>query len=137
MNIELKSTGTLIDEYLTTELKVKYIGGDEVINRLGLLYKIIEYRLKCNGIPSNLKELVNKLSNVLSDCWDAQEIVMKYNDIDYEQICRNEDYFAKIVLLAMSAVNAQRLNAKRNKLIREIDELLGESDFTQLEKSYG
>lgn len=132
MSIEYKSTGSLIDEMVTALLKTtkttKNKGGNE--KRWNLLSDAISKRFEKSPVPiydERVVDLWQELSETLEACWDAQEEVMIFSDPqDYHEVER----------CAMAAIEAQRLNAKRNRLIRELDELLGESDYTQLEKSY-
>lgn len=67
--------------------------------------------------------LIDELITTDIKCWFAQEEVMNQVEDD-----------GKII---QAAKNAQRLNARRNALIRAIDELLGEADISPTEKSYG
>lgn len=65
--------------------------------------------------------LVDELITTSLKCWHAQEVV-----------CGNSD--AEEV--AAAAKTAQRLNARRNGLIRALDERLGESGLSPTEKTY-
>ena len=65
--------------------------------------------------------LIDELITTSMKCWFAQEAVMNGGDD------------AKV---AEAAKMAQITNARRNKLIRAIDDRLGESDNTQLSKTY-
>lgn len=65
--------------------------------------------------------LIDELITTSMKCWFAQEDVMTGGDD------------AKV---AEAAKMAQITNARRNKLIRAIDERLGESGNTQLTKTY-
>lgn len=135
MSIEIKSTGTLIDEAITTSLKVMYIKDNvENTKRYSLLVQVIVRRLENinPGIRESLDKLWQELSKTLENCWDAQEEVMKYNNIEQEEY--DPDSYTNC---ALAAIKAQKLNAQRNRLIRQIDALLGEQEFSQLEKSYG
>jgi hypothetical protein len=66
-------------------------------------------------------ELIDQLITTSLHCWAAQETVMTATDP---------------VEIAKAATKAQQTNARRNALIRAIDERLGESDNTQLRKTY-
>ena len=139
--IEIKSIGTLIDEDITTDLKIKYVGEKpEFLQRKRLLTHAINERLKQTDInifmvgsliAERLYPKIELLRNTLEKCWLEQEKVMNLSNdyCDIELDCYKD--------IALAAINAQKLNAKRNLLIRQIDDLLGESKFTQLEKSYG
>lgn len=123
MDITKKSTGTLIDEYFTTELKIEFIGRkDEFKHRLELLENSLVLRLEKHKTRKDIAPLTTRLANTLRRCWVAQDNIMEAD---------NHDPY-----IGQYAKEAQRLNAERNRLIREIDELLGEDEFTQLEKSY-
>ena len=65
--------------------------------------------------------LIDELITTSMKCWFAQEDVMKQTD---------PQIVAKVAKLA------QETNARRNALIRAIDARLGESGFSQLEKTY-
>lgn len=124
MSIELKSTGFLIDELLITEIKLKHFGSTAVQERYDMLNQAIAKRLSRHNDKDKahtLSILILNLKRVNQECWDAQETVMK-------------EYAA--VKVATAAKEAQKLNAKRNSLVREIDELLGEGQYSQLGKSY-
>lgn len=137
MSIELKSTGFLIDEYLTTELKLDHFGKTpEILLRLEQLDVCIQRRLKHTKVNKELVRLYFQLKEVLKLCWDAQEVVMKYSRNEYLLIHGDNVNEDALVECAYAAIDAQRYNARRNQLIREIDTLLGESQYTQLEKSY-
>lgn len=135
MNIELKSTGFLIDETITTDLKLIFFGETaEIRKRKDALDKVINKRVfESNVDTKKLFRLTNKLRVILEDCWDAQDEVMNIN-----RMCKADGkwYAQDYESIAKAAIRAQELNAHRNKIIREIDTLLGESEFTQLEKSY-
>lgn len=139
-SIEVKSTGTLIDENITTDLKMEYIGEKpEFINRKNKLGKAINKRLleidpeiytNKSTLGVKLYELTSLLATILRECWKAQDIIMDYS---------NREYYLEPdthKLIAEAAVLAQRKNAERNKIIRQIDYLLDEEDYSQLEKSY-
>ena len=132
MSIEYKSTGSLIDEMITTLLKTTKTTKNKEENerRWNLLSDAISKRFEKSPVPiydERVVDLWQELSETLEACWDAQETVMEFTkplDCDAAMWVGN------------AAIDAQDLNAKRNRLIRELDELLGESDYTQLEKSY-
>jgi hypothetical protein len=126
MNIREKSPGFLIDEYITAGFKLKSMPNNpEVRTRVAKLFDVINpYLHKISD------DLVEELHATSKKCWDAQDIVM---NISKEEGWEHDDI---IIELALAAVKAQQYNAKRNKLIREIDK---ELDFneTVLEKTYG
>lgn len=128
MSIELKTTAYLIDELLVTELKMIHFGRDSLQERYEMLDIAISRRLSRHTDVDKLHTLsvlTLNLKQVNFLCWNAQEIVMK-----------KEDTVEDIYDIATAAKQAQKLNAQRNSIIREMDELLGESQFSQLEKSY-
>lgn len=131
-DIAYKSTGFLIDEFLTTTIKLRVFPGNlEVATKSTKLANEILLRLD-NGDTHDrekLADLIVRLEKVLKTCWDAQEDVMDFAKSKY----KNNRDFRKC---AIAAVTAQRYNAKRNKLIREIDTLLGELDRSVTEKTY-
>lgn len=125
MSIELKSTANLIDELITVELKMIHFGKDALQERYEMLDQAISRRLSRHTDVAKLHTLsilTLNLKEINSICWEAQETVMKSSNV---------------IQIATAAKQAQKLNAKRNSIIREMDELLGESQYTQLEKSYG
>jgi hypothetical protein len=65
--------------------------------------------------------LIDELFTTNMKCWFAQETVM--HEVDESKV-------------AVAAKQAQVLNARRNKLIRAIDERLGDADISQTEKTY-
>lgn len=65
--------------------------------------------------------LIDELITTSLKCWFAQEVVMNSDD-------EKE--------LAIAAKKAQLMNARRNALIRAIDERLGESDISPTDKTY-
>lgn len=65
--------------------------------------------------------LIDELCTTSQKCFAAQDIIMKETDLEK---------------LAAAAKLAQITNARRNALIRAIDERLGESGNTQLGKTY-
>lgn len=119
MSITEKTTATLIDELYTTELKLLYNPSYANKHRELLLKHAVSSRV--GGRWKAIEETLRELKQTLRQCWDAQEIVCS-------SIKQDEVYWA--------AKEAQRLNKARNILIREIDTILDEQDYTQLEKSY-
>lgn len=65
--------------------------------------------------------LIDELFTTNMKCWFAQETVMRETDDSK---------------VATAAKQAQVLNARRNKLIRAIDERLGDGAISQTEKTY-
>lgn len=125
MDITTKSTGFLIDELITARFKVEVSPTHDNIQRVRLLDAAT--RLRLNGREDDIYLQVVKLQVILRQCWEAQEVVMN--------ACknRNPDY----TLIGKAGIKAQETNAQRNKLIREIDTILGEDSITPLGKTYG
>ena len=129
MSVEVKSTGTLIDEYITAGFKVEVKPTPENIKRMQVLSGAIFNRI---GYGYEIQNLVEQLRIVLRECWNAQEIVMEgKNLVDAPYV--SDTVWMRI---AKAGITAQKTNAERNALIRKIDELLGEKDTTALEKTY-
>lgn len=134
MDIAIKSTGTLIDEMLTADMKIQ-AGNSQAIERRHQLGTVVSVRLAKIALDKEknraMWKLITELTSVLKDCWDAQEVFRKFgDDVNYWS---TDDIFE----MACAGKDAQTYNNQRNKLIRKIDELIGETEFTQLEKSYG
>lgn len=129
MSIELKSTASLIDELIVCELKMKHFGKDMLQERYEMLDAAVTKRLSRHTDIDKLHTLAILTLNLKQTnmkCWNAQEVVMKHPTLDVNVAW----------VVAKAAIQAQKLNAIRNSLIREMDELLGENQYTQLEKSY-
>jgi len=132
MDITRKSTGFLIDELITARFKVEVNPTPEVIQRMRLLDAAV--RLRLDGREDSIYFQVVKLQVILRQCWEAQEVIMKNQDISYTPFM-NDNYF-QLKRISEAAIKAQQTNAARNKLIREIDKILGEDTITSLEKTY-
>jgi hypothetical protein len=134
MDITQKSTGYLIDEWITTTFKVEVNPTQENMNRMRALDTAIQKRL--NGRQDDIYWQVVKLRVVLRQCWEAQEIVRDNEDI--REPDRNDSVFTinKWIETAKAGIKAMTTNRERNKLIREIDDILGESEYTPLDKTY-
>jgi len=132
-SITVKSTGTLIDELITTHFKIEVNPSTENIQRALLLETAIRIRL--DGNEEQIALQVIKLRTVLRECWNSQEVVMQYKDL---RISDNLSASAMVdwIRVGQAGLTAQRTNAVRNKIIREIDTILGE-DTTPLGKTYG
>lgn len=137
MGIELKSTGTLIGELITTALKIDHMGEKpEFLSRRNELTNVINTRLQktipectINSVGYALGELVFDLSTILSNLWDEQEVLYKFRK---DAPKTNEEYKS----CAEAGINSLKLNAKRSELIIQIDKFLGEESTTFLEKSF-
>jgi uncharacterized transporter YbjL len=130
MDLSYKSTGTLIDESITAELKVLSNASPENIERMANLQNLINNRVDQESWY-RINIHATRLRTELKLCWDAQEIVMKYKNKNVDDLSLEE-----LQELSNAALYAQRTNAERCRLVREIDKALGESDRTYLEKTY-
>lgn len=122
-DIRQKSIGFLIDEYITACFKYDAKPTEEIKMRRDLLRDTI-MNILGNKLQTDIEfyGLYMSLYSVLRRCWESQEIVVRSDKRD---------------IVFFAAKEAQTTNAERNKLIREIDQLLGEGDITSLEKTYG
>lgn len=117
--IEVKSTGQLVDETGTLAFRVARAREEDVselLARADSLVQALDRRL-----GDGAGALIFDLAVVLRACWVAQEIVMADPDDR---------------ALACAARQAQRLNGHRARLIRRIDQLLGEDGITVMIKTY-
>jgi len=103
--IEVKSTGFLIDEYITAMFKIK-VGAKGAESRAIALHDAISHRLLATRWQKD--DDVLKLQDVSRRCWDAQDRIMNPG-LSYAEV-------------AKAARDAQVTNARRNTLIRKIDE---------------
>jgi len=133
MDITVKSTGFLLDELITTRFKVEINPSPDNIQRMRLLDAAI--RLRLNGREDDIFLPVAKLQVVLRQCWKAQEIVMN-NRFLFDKVYVSSNDLTSLTKLGQAAVDAQTTNAERNKLIKEIDTILGEANISVLEKTY-
>jgi hypothetical protein len=133
MDITVKSTGFLIDELITARFKVEINPNQDNIQRMRLLDAATRIRL--NGREDDIFLPVTKLQVVLRQCWNAQETIMKYAPIVGETFITGKHY-TELFELGKAAIQAQKTNAERNKLIREIDTILGEDNVSVLGKTY-
>ena len=65
--------------------------------------------------------LIDELITTSMKCWFAQEVIMSSDD-------EKE--------LVIAAKRAQLMNARRNEIIRAIDERLGDGDISPTDKTY-
>lgn len=129
MTIDYKTVGMLVDEWITALLKQRANPSDENTQRVADLNRRLNERVGERG--TEIIPLIERLKEVLKACWDAQEITFSYafdrvDDMDRSDLNR----------LAQAGKDAQTTNAERNRIIREIDRVLGEGQFTPLEKTY-
>lgn len=120
-DIQVKSTGQLVDETGTLAFRMaraRDAGADEaeLAARADSLVQALDRRL-----GRGAGALILDLATVLRATWVAQEIVMADHD-DQATTC--------------AARQAQRLNGHRSRLIRRIDQLLGEDGITVMTKTY-
>jgi hypothetical protein len=77
----------------------------------------MDIRLKSVGV------LIDELITTDIKCWFEQEEIMKNAH--------------RPAVQGAAAMKAQQLNARRNQLIRAIDEALGQGDISPTDKTYG
>lgn len=66
--------------------------------------------------------LIDELITTSMKCWHAQEVIMDESLTETQRLD--------------GAIRAQQMNARRNALMRAIDERLGEGDRSVTEKTY-
>jgi hypothetical protein len=120
--ISEKSTGQLVDELITNAFKTAYAARtgasvEEFELRYGLLRSVLLQRL-----GQDVADIIHDLCVVSLATWQAQEVVMHEPD----------DRVA-----ASAGRQAQRMNARRSHIIREIDRLVGEARISITTKTYG
>lgn len=134
MDITRKTPGVLIDELITTKIKLWLLDKkDEPLSR-----KEVETRdfldrrifLLCGGIDKltnlhNLGKTILKLITNDIECFFAQEELFECD--------RNNDK----IKAGQAALDTQRFNAQRSKYLRRIDEILGFNKITLTKKTYG
>lgn len=131
MDITIKSTGYLIDELITCRFKVEVNPTPDNVHRMRLLDAAV--RLRLNGREDDIYLQVVKLQLVLRQCWNAQEIMRSFK---FEYTPYLGQNLLELEKIARAGIKAQETNAERNKLIREIDTMLGEADISPLGKTY-
>lgn len=134
MDITVKSTGTLFDEWITATMKERALpDNQEVKDRVHQLGNALTVRVGKKKVldpdfrSQDVWNTVDALRIVLKECWDAQEVISKE---------MQEKYTVDVNKLARAAMTAQSTNKIRNDYIRQIDRFMGESEITQLEKTY-
>jgi len=121
-DVSKKSPGQLVDELITNAFKTEFaiVEGrdqDEFDRRYELLRDALV--VYCGD---GFAAIVHDLCITSLATWEAQEVVMHETSDAY---------------VAEAARHAQRMNARRTALIREIDRVLGESGITITTKTYG
>lgn len=134
ITIDYKSTGTLLNEFITANLKYKYIGAKPAFaQRIEDIHTALANRNITFYGNCPLFDLVRpeftQLETVLDELWWAVEETIKLRNAD-------KDDFELIKAAGYAALKAFELNATRCDLIRDMDAKLGESGVTFLEKSY-
>lgn len=132
ITIDYKSTGTLLNEFITANLKYKHIGAKPAFaQRIEDIRTALENRGMTfdSALFEQVKEEFEKLEVVLNDLWWAVEETIKLRNAD-------KDDYDLIKAAGYAALKAFELNATRCDLIRDMDAKLGESGVTFLEKSY-
>lgn len=140
-SIEIKSTGTLVDELHTLDLKIDAgMDTEDMYERRHVLANIVIARsaILVHDMPKyrEFQNLTRELKEVLTRCWDAQEIVSKTPITNYTGKATAVELHQNLDRVAKYAKIAQETNAQRNRLIRQLDTLLNEMDRTQLRKTY-
>ena len=135
--IGIKSTGTIINELITTGLKIQNIGPkEEFLNRQKDLIEELGERYK-NYIL--VESLTIELTDVLSELWREQEVLYQnIHLLDKMTLATMSipDDFARLEECGIAGLKSLKLNKKRSDLIRRIDKMLGEESSTVLEKSW-
>lgn len=131
---EIKSTGFLVDELLTLDLKIAAGNTDAVARRHELGNVVIERSAKLVTVGDLTKyrefqRTTAELAVVLKDCWDAQDIIMSLPPA-------HECSVDQLYEMAVRAKEAQETNARRNRLVRRLDAIMDEMAWTQLAKTY-
>ena len=135
--IGIKSTGTIINELITTGLKIQNIGPkEEFLNRQKDLIEELGERYK-NYIL--VESLTIELTDVLSELWREQEVLYQnIHLLDKMTLATMSipDDFERLEECGIAGLKSLKLNKKRSDLIRRIDKMLGEESSTVLEKSW-
>lgn len=126
MDVTIKTTGYLIGEYITINLKAKYAKDDtqrkEAEERIILLGEALDKRISAKHIDwHEYGKLYDALYNALYECWHAQETVM--DSLDPQEVYSA----AKTTLIK---------NKERNIAIRALDQFFGDEYYSHLEKTY-
>jgi hypothetical protein len=130
MQIDYKSTATLLNELITTNLKIKNVGEKPVfLERKEALKEAILARYSWEELQDRVGQGFEALSEVSERLWWEQEILYQYQKKRPESVQR-------FIECASAGINSLELNASRSKLVREIDSLLNEASSTPLEKSW-
>lgn len=135
ITIDYKSTGTLLNEFITANLKFKYIGEKpEFRQRIedlteALSKRDVHFTTAGTDRFNLVAEEFSDLEVILDKLWWAVEASIKLRDAD-----RND--LEAIKTLGFASVEAFELNAERCNIIRDMDNKLGEGHVTFLEKSY-
>lgn len=124
MDISQKTVGFLIDELITTRIKI-YVQDDldkvrELAVRGADLVAAIDKQSELRGLGEAIECLI--MADI--KCFFEQEELFKFDRAD------------KKVEAGASAIKVQRLNAERNNWMRTIDSVLGLSKFTVTDKTY-
>lgn len=120
MAIDVKTTGMLLDELITFNLKL--LGPKATIEVVTKHDKLVDVLLERHPDKASLLIKLVRLAVIDSLCFFAQDEIMNESN-------STED-------VAFYAKQAQRFNGLRNAAIRQIDEIFGEDD-SPTEKTYG
>jgi hypothetical protein len=121
-DISEKSTGQLVDELVTNAFKTEFSARrGTALEEFDARYELLRGALAAK-LGNDVAVLIHDLAVVAMATWQAQEVVMSEAD----------DH-----VVAAAARQAQRLNARRTRLIRELDRLLGDAGISITTKTYG
>jgi len=121
-DISEKSTGQLVDELVTNAFKTEFSARrGTALEEFDARYELLRGALAAK-LGNDAAAVIHDLCVVSMATWQAQEVVMHESD----------DHAA-----ATAGRQSQRLNARRTRLIREIDRLLGEAGISITTKTYG
>lgn len=127
--IQEKSTAFLLDEFVTTTLRIYHaepasVALAEYQKRAQALWSALVDRLTDEETlgDSHPVMLTLDLVDTLVKCWFAQEIIMDESLSEKQRL--------------EGAIDAQHQNARRSNLIRRLDLVLGELDRTVPNKTY-
>ena len=121
-DISEKSTGQLVDELVTNAFKTEFaVRGGSPADQFEVRYEMLRSAL-ARRLGEDVAAIIHDLAVVSMATWQAQEVVMSSYD---DRVAAN------------AGRQAQRMNARRTRLIRELDRLLGEAGISITTKTYG
>lgn len=124
MDISQKTVGFLIDELITTRIKISLEKDLDKLQGLAIrgtdLSTAIDRQLGLRDLGDAIERLI--MADI--DCFFEQEKLFKC-DKDGDKVGAGE-----------AAMNVQHLNAARNNWMRTIDSILGLGEYTVTDKTY-